>query len=320
MEKAALERTAKPLQLTISTLSGQEIVIDGLTESSTLMNCLQQVARILKWPVFTIRLLVDSGVLEGYSVFLFQLGICAPGATATVIRVPATLDNYNNLFTGLVHALKRGNDAQARELVNLGAGFDSRGCLMVTSGNNMLHVAIRQGFVHLSLHMIQLGVSPDDRNDSGRPALAQAAIKGFARVVSALLDAKADATQRDSNGRTAFFYALGQGNDSLAAKLFSASSLEVEEANAGIFSPLVNACTDRGLLLTRAALLAAGAEDLPQLRLQQLQKARRQGELWQRSLFHSIFRTISSSMAQLFSVCEVSTAHLVLPERSVLDM
>ena len=127
----------------------------------------------------------------------------------------------------------------------------------------MLHLAVREGLAELTLYLITLGVDVNAKNDCGRPALAQAAIRGLHTVVTSLLEARADATVPDDSGRTAFFYALRHNDDELASDLFSASSLLAETFTAGKLSPLVGVCRMKGLPMTVAALLEAGAEDSP---------------------------------------------------------
>ena len=55
-------------------------------------------------------------------------------------------------------AMRIGKRSEARELVDMGAGFDCNGDLLKRSGNTMLHLAVREGLIELTLHLIGLGV------------------------------------------------------------------------------------------------------------------------------------------------------------------
>jgi len=252
-----------PLELILTTLSGKEITVDGINEKTTLKECRDQIATVMQCPGFTIKLLVGTEQLVGDTCTLSELGLEGPRASAVILRTPGTDADYDDLFDTLAKAMRIGKRSEARELVDMGAGFDCNGDLLKRSGNTMLHLAVREGLVELTLHLIGLGVDVNATNDAGRPALAQAVIHGFpSLVITALLEAGANAEAVDLTGHTAFYYALTKNNDLLAAQLIASSSLEAEGTTASQCGSLVGYCKIREMPLTVKALLAAGAEDM----------------------------------------------------------
>merc|ERR1712151_1133580 len=107
----------------------------------------------------------------------------------------------------LTEAIENEDDAQARDLIDRGAGFDLDGKPLLSMGSSMLHLAIRSRLENLAFFLIQTGADIHATNENGRMPLAVAAMKGLGRVVTALLDAGADPQATDRFGHSARTYA-----------------------------------------------------------------------------------------------------------------
>jgi len=282
---AAQGAAPPPLDLVVRTLGGSALRPEGLTEGASLAELRAALARELGAAPFTLELLSGAQRLQGEGQTLADLGVASPGAALVVVRRPGEREDYVELFGRLTAAIRSGRGDLARDLVDQGAGLDAEGALLRVrpgreagswgaasllenvadeeqAGCTMLHLAVREGLVDLALFLLRRGgLDADARNEGSRTALAQAAIRGHAPVVDALLAMRADPRVRDDTGRSALFYAVRRGDDAVAARLLAASSYAEEESTFGLLGcsaqPLLF-CIERGLPATAVALLEAG--------------------------------------------------------------
>ncbi|NPB02970.1 MAG: ankyrin repeat domain-containing protein [Thermotogae bacterium] len=80
------------------------------------------------------------------------------------------------------------------------------------SGETPLHVAALNGNLKAVIYLLEMGVSPNDRDKRGRTPLHLAAIREHYDVVKALVDAGADPNAQDEDGNTPLHYAAVVGS------------------------------------------------------------------------------------------------------------
>lgn len=265
------------LTLAVRTMGGSELLVEGLLPSSTMLEVRQRLGAMLGAPPFCLRLLVGSAEAAAGQT-LADAGVAAQDcATVVLVRVPGKKQDYEKLFSELAEAINQGRSAEARRLVDLGAGFDPDGQPLVirptrssrafageeSPGCTVLALAIRERLTELALVLVERGVDFEMQNDAGRPALAQATIRGLPDVVDALLAAGAKAAARDGNGRSALFYALRKGDDALGVRLLRAGLLEEDRQGllAGLYfqeHEVAAHAAAKGMRRTAQALLDAG--------------------------------------------------------------
>jgi len=96
-----------------------------------------------------------------------------------------------------------------------GAEFDRA----ISNGRPLVNDLIRWGLVHESKWMLEHGASPDLRDDDGWTAAHQAAARGNAQMMQAVIEAGADLALRDKKRLTPLEVARSAGKDKVIALL-----------------------------------------------------------------------------------------------------
>lgn len=235
-EKAAL---AGGITLIVRTMGGAEHRLENLDENTKLEEVKLELCRRMSAPPFCVRLVINGVLVERFLQTLTEAGLVEPDASLVLIRIPGENVAWRDLFQELLSAFYKGHCTEVQRLVDLGAGFDSDGNLlkqdfhrgsessckvacMESSGSTMLHLAVRHNLTDLALQLIAHGADVNVPNEHGRTALIQAAIKQNDELLDALLLAEADPFVADRDKRYAYSYAIGKGNDKMAAKLLAA--------------------------------------------------------------------------------------------------
>lgn len=224
-----------PCALQIRTLGGSKISLPGLGEETTILQLRLCLAHEMQAPAFSIKLMMDSGPLEGESRTLREAGLSEPGASILLIRCRLDGEACLGLFKNLLDALASRDFVEARRLIDQGAGLDEEGNPLRANpqgqheadpgapGCTLLHLAVRESLTDLALHLVARGVDVHAPNEVGRQALTQCAIKGLRPVAEALLSARADPAALDNDRRSALSYAAQKGDDALTALLVDAA-------------------------------------------------------------------------------------------------
>jgi len=186
-----------PIHISIVTLGGQELSINGCTGSTTIGDVKVMLQEMSSGTSDELILLLGGDILDmaesGRERTIHDLGLDVPGVCLCIIR----RQSRESLNQMLVNALESGRDDEARDLIDRGAGFDSEGNPALFMGSTMLHLALRTRLEDLALLVIKSGADIHTENESGRRPLAIAAMKGLGRIVKALVDAGADPYHRD---------------------------------------------------------------------------------------------------------------------------
>lgn len=233
--RAAHESLDDSIELDLHTLGGLQHLLGGLTSQTTLAEVKQRAAGLIGAPAHSLKLLLEDQELDSGARTLADAGLATKSTSITLLRCPANRAEVTRLFGELVHAIEHRQEADARRLVDEGAGLDSDGTILRAGhrmrlpgdrtatehepSNTMLHLAVRQGLTNLALYLISKGVDVNARSDVGRTPLMMAILKKQTVVVEALLCARAETTSCDYLGNTALAYALKAGNDQVAARL-----------------------------------------------------------------------------------------------------
>lgn len=203
---------ATPFTVTILTLGGEHFCLDGLTLDSTVLDVKRLLAEQLSVDPDTLNFLHGTKKLLIPTKRLAEVGLQAPKDTLTMIRTAGTALNQS-----LLSAIAKGRNQEAIELINVGAGFDSKGCPVREIQSTVLHLAIRANMEDLVFHLIASEADINVTNEMGRQPLCVATIKRMSDVVVALIEAKADTNHKDSTGRTAKQYAKNMVNFKLTS-------------------------------------------------------------------------------------------------------
>ena len=126
-------------------------------------------------------------------------------------------------------------------------------------GGTALHQAAESGDVAKVKRLLEHGeADAEARDEDGRTALFEAAYKGFADVVTVLLEAGADVNARAEDGRTALHWAVYSGNADMVKLLLEAGAdvnARDEDGRTALFE-----AAGRGKAAVVKVLLEAGAD------------------------------------------------------------
>jgi len=227
------------IELDFCTLGGVRHTLGGFGSHTTVAEVRKHAAGLISAPAHSLKLLLDDRVLDSGSQTVADAGLVGKKLSITLLRCPADRSEVARLFAELVRAIEHHQEADARRLVDEGAGFDSDGNILRAGrhmhlpgdriakedepSNTMLHLALRQGFTNLALHLISKGVDVNARNDVGRTPLMMATLKNQSVVIDALLSVRAETSACDYLGNSALAYALKNGNDEVSARLVTLS-------------------------------------------------------------------------------------------------
>jgi hypothetical protein len=196
-----------PIQVFIVTLGGQELTINGCTDSTTIGSIKVMLQEMLSATSDELTLLLGGEIIDtignSREQTIHDLGLDVPGVSLAIIRRQSR-ETLNRL---LAKALESGRDEEARDLIDSGAGFDGVGNSALFMGSSMLHLALRMRLENLALFLIKSGADIHSSNECGRRPLAIAAMKGLGRIAKELLNAGADADHQDRFGHSARYYA-----------------------------------------------------------------------------------------------------------------
>ncbi|MBN2494440.1 MAG: ankyrin repeat domain-containing protein [Deltaproteobacteria bacterium] len=106
--------------------------------------------------------------------------------------------------------------------------------------------------------LLEMGVSPEQRDADGRPALMSLAYGGDKEIASLLLDCGADVDAVDAQGETSLMLAAAQGQSGLVGLLL-ARGAQVNASDKYGYSPLLHALKEGQTALART-LIEAGAD------------------------------------------------------------
>lgn len=235
MPQTSTEVPCNQCDLIINTLGGDEMVLK-VSSDTTVAEVRLQLAKKLRTPPFTLKLLLDGQALSSDGHTLTDLGLAVQSpASLVLVRCPACQQDWVKLFRQLVHAIERRQAQEARQLVDLGAGFDGDGNVLKKArimgrpgdwtadgtepGNTMLHLAIRENLVDLALYLLSCDIDVNTRNDAGRTPLMQALLKRQDLVVEEILKREPALNICDYLQLNALDYALRTGNDKVTAQL-----------------------------------------------------------------------------------------------------
>lgn len=192
-----------PLEVLLHTMGGQELRVSGCVPTTTLGDVKEAVQEMLLADADELKLLHNGDIIESCeqwsSQSLSDRGLDAEGASLAVLR----MCSGERLTKLLSKAIERGDDAEARDLIDRGAGLDADGKPMLYMGSSMLHLALRARLQDFALFLIHSGADIHASNEMGREPLAVAAMKGLGRLVTVLLDAGANPHHKDRVGMTA---------------------------------------------------------------------------------------------------------------------
>lgn len=121
--------------------------------------------------------------------------------------------------TALLAAAGQGHVDVVRALLDAGANADATN----ESGIRPLHAAAMRGHLDVAQHLLDAGANINACDLKQRTPLMAAAVQGHVAAVELLLDRSADAQLRDSDGLTAFDYAVRRSAvDAVGALYFAA--------------------------------------------------------------------------------------------------
>ena len=217
------------VKITARTLGGRELQHEVLAHQKV-YHLRARLARELKVPVFTLRLIFQGETLDERATF-HSLGMSGE-VEITLVKVPSEkTDDYRGLLRDFANAVEGNREDDARELLDQGAGHDAEGNLLFDKGSSALHLSVRGCLVDLVKYLIQTGVDLEARNENQRTPLIQACIKNRADIVETLLQARACVNSHDSAQRTALYYALMKDNKEIVGMLRDAGmdAAEIEK-------------------------------------------------------------------------------------------
>jgi ankyrin repeat protein len=116
--------------------------------------------------------------------------------------------------TALILSATRGHNSVAEMLVREGANVDLQGPI----GSALLY-AVDRNRPRLAKWLILNGADLDLQNRLGETALMRASGRGYAPIVSLLMEKGAELNTQDRNGRTALAYAVEAGSIQIVAEL-----------------------------------------------------------------------------------------------------
>ena len=215
--------SAGNVRITARTLGGRELGPHELLANDQVHQLRQRMAAELKVPAFTLKLIFQGQTLDERATF-HSLGMSG-AVDLTLVKVPSeNLDDYRKLLSDFANAVERNNLEEARDLLDQGAGHDSKGNLLEQKGSNVLHLSVRGCLMDLVKYLIEMGANLEAKNEMSRTPLIQASIKNHPEIVEALLRARACVNHRDRSDRTALYYALAKDNMKIAAMLTDAGT------------------------------------------------------------------------------------------------
>jgi len=247
-EESQASETALPLvavdacEVIVWSLSGAQVaVLQNVALNLSIQEVQMLIGERLGTAPFTLRLVINGQVVDGSpGQTLASVGAVWPKTSVTLVRCPGESAEWIALFKQLVAAIESHRDGEAKRLVDMGAGFDSKGAILrhaavmrrpgvVTAdteepGSNILHLAIRGNLPDLAVYLVSRGVDIDAVNDVGRTPFCQAIVRKHYAVAKVLLEAKAHVETRDSLGNSALTYALRQGSDEVSARILTLGS------------------------------------------------------------------------------------------------
>jgi ankyrin repeat protein len=144
------------------------------------------------------------------------------------------------LEIALLDAVRKGDEARARELLSQGANVNGRD----TGGETPLIVASSSGHVGLMRLLLDEGASVDGRDSRGRTALLLVCARGRAPEAAILLRAGADPELASKNGNFPLLEAARFGDPELVRSLLSAGA-EVNQRASNDWTAL-KAARERG--------------------------------------------------------------------------
>lgn len=195
------------LTLAVRTLGGQEVRLDGLAATTSMIVIKRRLAEVLAAPIQELRLISGTTALHDES--LKDAGLDFPGAFVVLVRIC----EGHALNDSLMKAIAEARDDEARRLIDRGAGLDKEGRpARDATGSPVLHLALRAGLVDLAHYLIRMDADIHATSEMQRQPLAVASIKGLDTVVEALLRARADPAHTDMVGKTAYDYAFRKGS------------------------------------------------------------------------------------------------------------
>lgn len=275
----ALDLHLEDEPLLVKTLGGSEVVLQGLSSRTTIAEIKKKLADQLSIPVFTIKLVLGSSMLEADPFSLLEVGFSSD-TPLVMIRCPGDRAEWIRLFRELINAINYRQPHEARMLVDMGAGLDDKGEILragtfmqrpgdwtvgdADPGNTMLHLAIREGLSDLALYLLDRKADVNAVSDNGRSPLMQAVIREQVRTTEALLEKHVDMSISDYLGKNVLDYALQKSNDLVSAKLVPSFSLKEIEASFSRVAPILPSalmkCCANGMPVTAIALIDAHAE------------------------------------------------------------
>ncbi|CAE7470103.1 Myo16 [Symbiodinium natans] len=201
------------------TLGGREVRFD-ISSDEPLINVKKRIAEVICSPPFTVQLVHEGATLNDAEMIKpLKEFLSSEVLDLVIVRIPGKAADYRQLLTDFVVAANKDRVEEARQLLDQGAGFDADGNLLLDSGSNVLHLAVRMRLSDLALHLISRGVDLQSTNEMGRTPLMQACIKDSPAIIATLLAAKADVNIKDVTGRSAVYYAAMKGNTRVVEQL-----------------------------------------------------------------------------------------------------
>lgn len=157
---------------------------------------------------------------------------------------------------GMIRSIKSGKVGLIRDLVDFGISPNARD----ESGRSGLSVAVRQGDWHMTDTLLTLGAGTDIADPAGMTALMEAISTADKHIFQRLLEANPELNKRNQAGETALYLAVKEGSTTFSRLLMEAGA-EVNLADKKGITPLMLAVMDSKTAII-TSLLEQGADPL----------------------------------------------------------